>query len=139
MRLRPPHTPARRGAAVVEMAIVLPLMMFLLLVGIDYCRLFFFSQIVCNCTRNGAVFVSDPYNIADSPYASLEEAAKADAGSDIKSQLTVTSKTGSDSLGAYTEVTVSYPFSTLTSYPGLPKTVTITRTAQVRIAPRVPK
>ena len=56
-----------------------------------------------------------------------------------QSQLTVTSTTGTDSIGSYTQVTVSYPFTTLTSYPGLPKTVTITRSAQVRVAPQVPK
>ena len=139
MRLCPPRKPARRGAAVVELAIVLPIMVFLLLVGIDYCRLFFFSQIVCNCTRNGAVYVTDPYANFDSPYASLDAAAKADAPTDIQSQLTVTSTTGTDSIGSYTQVTVSYPFTTLTSYPGLPKTVTITRSAQVRVAPQVPK
>src|SRR5436190_9288965 len=132
MLYRPPRTSNRRGAAVVELALVLPLMVFLLLIGIDYCRVFFFSQIVCNCTRNGALYVSDPYNIASSPYSSLDEAAKADATSDIRSQLTVTSTTGTDSLGSYTQVSVSYPFSTLTGYPGLPKTVTITRTAKVR-------
>ena len=139
MRSRPSRSTARRGVAVVELAILLPVMVFLLLVGIDYCRLFYFSQVVCNCTRNGAMYATDPYSTAASPYASLEEAAKADADSDVQSQLTVTSTTGTDTYGSYTQVSVSYPFSTLTSYPWLPKTVTITRTAQVRVAPQVPK
>jgi hypothetical protein len=35
-------------------------------------------------------------------------------------------------------VTVSYTFTTLIPYPGIPNPVTIQRTAQVRVAPATP-
>ena len=57
----PQGGPRRRGAAVVELALLLPFLTFLLLITIDYCRLFYYSQVVTNCARNGAVFASDPF------------------------------------------------------------------------------
>ena len=128
----------RRGAAVVELALLLPFLVFLLLIAIDYCRLFYYSQVVTNCARNGGVYASDPTTAAMSPYPDLTTAAKADASSDIQSQLTVTSQTGTDSSGNYAQVTVTYPFTTITNYPGIPSSVTITRTCTVRVAPAAP-
>jgi Flp pilus assembly protein TadG len=129
----------RRGAAVVELALLLPFLTFLLLIAVDYCRLFYYSQVVTNCARNGGLYASDPFLAAQSPYADLDTAAKADASPDIQSQLNVTSQSGSDSDGNYARVTVTYPFTTITNYPGIPSSVTITRTVQVRVAPAAPK
>jgi Flp pilus assembly protein TadG len=129
----------RRGVAVVELAVLLPILTFLLLITIDYCRLFYYSQVVTNCARNGGIYASDPFLAAQSPYPDLTTAAKADADADIQPQLNVTSSSGTDTNGTYTQVTVTYPFSTLTSYPGIPSNVTISRTVQVRVAPSAPK
>jgi Flp pilus assembly protein TadG len=139
MRFRANSKQGRRGAAVVEMALIAPVLVFLLLVAIDYCRIFYFTQIVSNCARNGGLYVTDSVQATWSPYATMEEAAKADATADLRSQLTVTSATGTDTIGAYTTVTVTYPFKTFTNYPGLPQNVTISRTVQVRIAPVLPR
>ena len=128
----------RRGAAVVELALLLPILTFLLLITIDYCRLFYYSQIVANCARNGAVYACDPFAATQSPYADLTAAAKADASPEMQSQLTVSSTTGTDTGGTYKQVTVSYPFTTITNYPGIPSSVTITRMVQVRVAPDAP-
>lgn len=128
----------RRGAAVVEVAIVLPLLVFLFLVAVDYCRLFNASQVVTNCSRNGAIWSSDPYSAVRTLYPNVETAAKADADPAMRGSLTVTSATGTDTSGDYVRVTVSYPFKTLTSYPGLPTQVVITRTVQTRLAPATP-
>src|SRR6266550_1682995 len=83
----------RRGAAVVELA--------LLLITIDYCRLFYYSQIVTNCARNGGVYASDPFAAKQSPYADLTAAAKADASTDIQPDLHVNSSSGTDTNGTY--------------------------------------
>ena len=48
------------------------------------------------------------------------------------SLLSVTSTSGTDTQGSYARVTVSYPFDTITAYPGIPAHVTLTRTVQVR-------
>jgi Flp pilus assembly protein TadG len=129
---------ARRGAAAVELALVAPLLVFLFLLAIDYGRLFYYSQIVTNCSRNGALYASDPVAASQSPYANLQQAATADASPDMAGSMTVTSTSWSDSSGNYTEVTVSYPFSTITNYPGIPSQITLTRRARVRVTPLVP-
>jgi Flp pilus assembly protein TadG len=130
----------RRGAiAAVELALVLPFLMFMFVVAVDFCRVFYFSQVVTTCARNGALYASDPNGPNQSHYASLDAAARGDADPSFASQLTVTSTTGSDLYGAYTQVTVTFPFKSLTNYPGIPATLTITRTAMVRPAPAIPK
>src|SRR5262249_23827637 len=129
----------RKGVAAVELALLLPILTFLLLITIDYCRLFYYSQVVTNCARNGGVYAFDPFAVAQSPYTDLTKAAKADASPDLRPDLHVSSSNGTDSNGTYTRVTVSYTFNTITNYPGIPSSVTITRTVQVRVAPSTPQ
>ncbi len=138
MLLRCRRARARRAAAVVEFALVLPFLMFVFLVAVDYCRVFYYSQVVTTCARNGALYLCDPNSPTQSHYSSLSAAATADADPTVASQMTVTSTSGSDTYGNYTIVTVTYPFTTMVSYPGIPRTTTIKRTAKVRPAPSVP-
>jgi len=139
MLYRPLTRPqARRGAAVVELAIVLPLLFFLFLVTVDYCRLFYFSQVVENSARAGALYAGDPYSAAHALYPDATAAAKAEADSAISSQFTVTTVYSTDSFGSEVRVTVSYPFTTLTKYPGIISSVTLTRSVQTRVAPAAP-
>src|SRR5205823_7463650 len=97
-----------------------------------------YSQVVTNCARNGGVYASDPFAATQSPYADLTAAAKADASSDIQPDLHVSSSSGTDTNGTYTKVTVTYTFNTITNYPGIPSSVTITRKVEVRVAPDAP-
>jgi hypothetical protein len=120
------------------LAVLLPFLAFLFVVAVDYSRIFHYAQIVSNCARNGALYGSDPYGPAQSPYATLDAAARADADPDIQSLLTVTSYTDTASYGQEIVVTVSYPFTTLTNYPGIPNQVTLTRTERMPIAPQTP-
>lgn len=125
----------RRGAATVELSLVLPLLAFLFVIGLDYSRVFYASVIVANCARNGALYASDE-NVADrSLYEDLQQAVQADA-SDLTEPLTVSSVEGTDAAGyARVEVTVTYPFRTVLSYPGIPSTVNITRIVHMRKVP----
>ena len=50
----------RRGAAAAELAVLAPLLLFVLIVAIDFCRLFFDYTIITNAARNGALWASDP-------------------------------------------------------------------------------
>jgi Flp pilus assembly protein TadG len=52
MRLAPP-VPGRerRGAAIVELAILLPLLVFLFVIGTDFARSFYYSLTVANRRR----------------------------------------------------------------------------------------
>jgi Flp pilus assembly protein TadG len=130
---------SRHGSATVELAIVLPLLVFLFLVTVDYCRLFHFAQVVSNCARSGALYASDPGDTAQFPYASLDEAARADAPETLRPYLTVTSTTQTTATGPEVVVTVSYPFTSLTRFPCIPHAVTLSRTVRMPVAPVTPK
>src|SRR5262245_4334395 len=92
---------ARRGAVVVEMAVLLPLLVFLCLIAVDFARVFYFSLTIANCARNGALFASDAYVRTESTYTSVEAAALADAFnlSDPANRPTVTETAGIDANG----------------------------------------
>jgi Flp pilus assembly protein TadG len=139
--VKKPGRPRRRGAAAVELALLLPLLTFLLLMTIDYARLFYHYTTITNCARNGAIWASDPTGNADSPYTTLYAAVNAD-GSGLNpaiSSSNVTQASGTDANGAYVEVTVRYDFNMLTSYASLgPQTTTLTRTVRMRVAPATP-
>ena len=128
----------RAGASAVELALVLPLLAAFFLFTVDFARLYYHYTIVTNCARAGALYAADPTAAAESPYADYQAAALADA-SDLPTAPSVTSTSGVDTDGhAYVEVTVSYPFATISGYPGLPNPVNVTRTVRARVAPAMP-
>jgi Flp pilus assembly protein TadG len=135
---RPRHARPRRAAATVELAVLAPFLAFLFVAVVDYARIFYHSLTVANCARNGALYASDPVAVAQSPYASIQDAALADAGN-LSPTPTVTSTTGTDSDGnPYVEVTVTHDFQTAVNYPGIPQITTISRTVRMRVSPTVP-
>jgi Flp pilus assembly protein TadG len=135
---RPSYRRRRRGAASVELVLVLPLLLLFFLIAMDFARLYYHYTIVTNCARNGALYGSDPAAAPESHYATLGDAALADAA-DLSPQPTVTSTSGTDSSkNAYIEVTVVYPFTTISNYPGLPNPIQLSRTVRMRVAPAAP-
>ena len=126
----------RRGSAAVELAVLAPLLMFLFVITVDFARIFYFSQTVENCARGGALYASDPKAPASSLYTSVQQAALADAPN-LSPQPAVTSTTGTDATGdAYVRVTVTWTFKPITGFVGLPTTVNLSRTVQMRMAPQ---
>src|SRR5271165_2103648 len=67
----------RRGGAAAELALLAPLLVFIFIVAIDFCRLFFAYTIITNAARNGALYASDPRY--QSLYPNFQAAALADA------------------------------------------------------------
>jgi Flp pilus assembly protein TadG len=125
----------RKATAAVELGFLLPILVFLFVVAVDYARVFYYTQVIENCARQGALYASDPKAPAANLYTSVKNAALADA-KNLTPQPTVTSTTGTDKTGnAYVAVTVTWQFNTLTGFPGIPNTVTISRTVQMRLAP----
>jgi len=99
--------PRRSAVAAAEFAIALPFLAFLVLIIIDFSRVFSCSTIVDNCACNGALYASDPSTWPESPYQNVTEAATADAVN-LSPTPTVTSSTGVDDDGySYVEVTVA--------------------------------
>jgi Flp pilus assembly protein TadG len=134
----------RHAAATVELAILLPFLMFLFLVAVDWGRIFYYSEILTNCAHQGAIYASDPVAASKSPYQSIQDAATADAG-DMQPKPTITSVNGKDSDGnAYVGVTATWQFTTVVNFPaiaGLPAIggpMNLTRTVRVRVAPSTP-
>ena len=147
----------RKGAQVVELAILLPFIALMFVIAVDWARVFYYSIAVRNCARNGALYLSQqqsakttssPYT--DSGYVNLyvnaaspvTAAALADAP-DLTPTPTVTSASGSDSHGSYVEVTVSYPFQTVTgfsvSFFNVPSSTNVTSTVRMYVPPESPK
>ena len=148
---------ARRAAAAVEFAVLAPFLAFLFVIAVDWARVFYYSIAVRNCARNGALYLSQkqsakttssPYT--DSGYVNLyvnsaspvTAAALADA-SNLTPTPTVTSTSGSDTYGPYVEVTVSYPFQTVTNFSFgdflVPSSTTVQRTVRAYVPPESPK
>jgi Flp pilus assembly protein TadG len=139
----------RRGATVVEFAILLPFLMFLFVIAIDFARVFYFGVVVENCARNGAYFASDYPNASYLyndiyGYKDLDDAILRDA-STIYNKNDATTKptytvTYSGTTGGtqYVTVTVQWNFRSVTRFPGVPSLVQITRTVTMEMAPAMP-
>jgi Flp pilus assembly protein TadG len=134
-----------RGGAAAELPLLLPLLVFVLIVAIDFCRLFFHYTTITNAARNGALWASDPLangtvTPSQSPYASFQAAALADANN-LNPALTtsdVTSSTGTDGNGnATVSVTVQYQFNMVSTYLGF-SNVNLSRQVTMRVAPTAP-
>ena len=137
MRVRKPDR--RPGAAVVELAVLLPFLMFIAVIATDWARLLYFTITVESCARNGALYASDGVTAANSPYASVSQAALAEAPG-LSSSAVVTTTATTDSTGApAVTVRVDMPFTTLTNFPGVPSFQTLTRSVQMRVAPLATK
>src|SRR5262249_59971214 len=82
-----PRAPRQRRAAVaVELAIVMPFLAFMFIVAVDFCRVFYYSQVVDTAARNGALYLADPNGPNQSHYATLQDAVQGDASPDFASQ-----------------------------------------------------
>src|SRR2546428_12556492 len=114
MNIRGSLPKRRRGVAVVELAILLPLRAFLLVIAVDFARVFYFSLTVQNCARNGALWACDTVAVLDSPYKSVQEAALADAGF-MNPTPTVSCQTVADVNWSHVECSVTYQFSNITN------------------------
>jgi Flp pilus assembly protein TadG len=137
--MQPWNAGSRRGVAAVELAVLLPFLMFLFLAAVDWARVFHYSVILTSAARQGAIYGSDPIAAAQSPYTSIQQAALADVGN-LTPQPTVTSTNGVDGSGNPTvEVTLTWQFSTITNYPGIGGPLELSRTVTMRVAPTTPQ
>ncbi len=135
----------RRGGTAVEFALAAPLLGFILVGAIDFCRVFFAYTTITNAARNGAIWASDPFangtvSPSQSPYGSVQAAAIADANNLTPALTTsnVTQASGTDANGNATViVTVQYQFPLITSFMGL-SNVSLSRQVTMRVLPQTP-
>lgn len=129
---------SRSGAIAVEFAIVLPLIMFMAIIGVDYARVFSRTLILETASRNGAWYgCQNPTNAANT--AGIKAVTLRDL-TDISPTPDVSSSTYVAADGnLYVRVTVQQTFTTITNYPGVPQTSTLIRTTDMRVCPTAPK
>ena len=137
MQLRANQRTARPAATVVELAVLLPLLAFLFVIGVDFARLFYHLVTVTNAARSGAAYgAQDPVKALDG--VGIVAAALNDS-KNLSPPPAVVATTGVDALGyPCVNVTVAWTFRTVTRFPGVADTVLLSRTVQMRIAPKQP-
>ena len=115
----------RRGSVAVEMAVLLPLLMFLAVVGVDYARIFSRAIVIESASRNACYFAAQhPDKAADTPLANagIQAVDMRDltefTDSGVTPTVTVERYTGTDGY-PHIKVVVEVTFNTITNYPGV--------------------
>jgi len=133
----------KRGAAAVELAVLLPFLMFLGVIATDWARILYFTMSIGSCARSGAFWASDADIRGASPYTTVGDAAKSEAPTLSGLTVTQTNLTdGGDGMPAI-QVKVEMTFTTIApfKYPkwfGITHSGTISRTVQMRVGPTTP-
>jgi Flp pilus assembly protein TadG len=160
--LRPRHD--RPAAAAVELAVLLPFLLFLSAISTDWARLLYHTISIETCARSGALALSDqvtwyqvPGNSSRAtPYptgfaaagtpaltapqqAVLETATRVEDPS-LPAAATVVATQSTDATGSpVVTVTVTRTFTSITGFPGVPSAETLTRAVTMRVAPQATK
>ena len=116
---------------------IAPVLIILMLGVIDYGRVYFAYVSVTNGARIGADYAAtDPQAATDT--AGIKAAALGDTTdllNQSESNPNVTVVTANDSQGRlYADVTMTYTFTTLFPWPGLPTSINVERTVRSRVA-----
>ena len=141
---------SRRGNAIVEFTILFPVMLLMLFGTMDFARVFFGGIAMENAARAGVQYGAlSPGRAGDTD--GIRAAALADAAQQGLTGVTATASrfcgcTGSDSTvscvngscsgqtpNGYVQATVQYTYNSILRYPGLPTSITISRTAKMRV------
>ena len=129
-------TSARRGAAAVELALLLPLLVLLFALAVDFARVFYATQVLQSAAGTGASYASGTAWVPSS--TSATDAAKTAAVTEgamfdpplRADQVTVTTT------GSTVTVTVEYDFRLVTGFLTPNGTIPLRRTVTTRVAPR---
>jgi Flp pilus assembly protein TadG len=127
---------ARPGAAAVELAMLLPLLLFCSLALFDFSRVAYAQVTLQNCARNGALYefyAASNYSMP-STWSSFNSAVTADAFS--LSNVTATRVTPTPPLTSNNYVTVTatatitpVTIAVLKGFPSIPSSITLSQTA----------
>jgi Flp pilus assembly protein TadG len=126
----------RRGVIATEAAILLPFLSLMLIIAIDYCRIFCATQTLRNCAHTGALYASATAQIPSSQDSG--QAAKLAAvaeGAALSPPLPADNVSVSFDQQSAT-VTVQYEYQMLTPYLSSSGKVVLTRQETMALAPR---
>jgi Flp pilus assembly protein TadG len=137
-----------RGQSLLELALVLPILLLLLIGTIEVGRFSYYSILVSSAARAGAQYGAQSLATALDTVG-MTTAAKNDAQSIAGLTITANQVCGCSGakLGAcpaicvlpnhplvYVQVSVSGKFNSVFSYPGIPKSITVNSTEEMRVA-----
>jgi Flp pilus assembly protein TadG len=126
----------RRGAAVVELALVLPLLMLLFAMAVDFARVYFNAQVVADCARLGALYIANP-DLGDRTEYDSAQAIISECAKNLSPAPTVSIIQDKDAATPYVEVTVTHRFKRLCplALPSLPAEIEVIRKSRARLYP----
>jgi Flp pilus assembly protein TadG len=124
----------RRAGAAIELAAMLPFLAYLCVIGTDWARLFYYTITIEGCARSGALYAADKSRQGETQFTSTTDAALKSAPG-LTPVPTVTEATATVDGRQTVTVTVTMDFKTLTNFPGVPSTNTITRRVEMRVFP----
>lgn len=144
-----PHPPrGSRGQSTVELALIMPVLIMILLLGMDFGRLFYASIAVNNAAWAGAQYGAQNLTAAANS-SGMVTAALADGvnitGLTVPTATQCTCKPGSsvarcpanyctyNSDATFVQVGTQAPFHTLATYPGIPSSITLTGSAIMQV------
>jgi Flp pilus assembly protein TadG len=137
----------QRGSGFIETAILLPVMLLMCCGTMDFARVVYAGIEVASAARAGVQFGAlTPGNSGNTDgmvQAALNDAADLGAGvtatarnfcgcNSGTTEVSCSSTTCGTTPSGYVSVTANYTFNTLIPWPGIPQTVVLTRTAQMR-------
>jgi Flp pilus assembly protein TadG len=128
----------RDGAIAVEFAVLLPLVMFLAVIGVDYARIFSRALILETASRNGALWASEDITHAQDTAGITAVCNKDLTDTSPTPTITVTTYVAADGF-TYVQVKIQQTFATVTDFPGVPSNSTLSRTTDMRVKPTTPK
>ena len=131
----------RRGASATELALLLPILLLLLVACVDFGRIAYGHIAVTNAARAAAGFGSvNPFTASTQGtwttqvrQAAIDEMSQMSGFNQSQLTVTATSSTSGEPNGMWrVQVSVSYPFQTLITWPGIPHNNTLQRTVVLR-------
>jgi Flp pilus assembly protein TadG len=118
--------------------VLLPVLLFILVAATDFARVCRVYTIVTWSARDGALYGSAS-TAQSTDTTGIRAAAQADAG-DLSPLPTIASTTGTDTDSmtnsyTYVDVTATYTFNTIATYPGIPSTLSLSRKVRMQVLP----
>jgi TadE-like protein len=125
---------APRGAAAVELALLLPVLVFCSMITVDFARVAYVQVALQNCARNGALyeFYTKAGFSLPAGWSSLSTAVNVDASAGMTVSATASTVTlGSGTFVTVTATTTFRPIAlpSIHGLPSLPGTVTLSQSA----------
>jgi Flp pilus assembly protein TadG len=128
---------ARAGAAATELAIWLPFLGLMFVVAVDFCRVYYASQTIQNSALAGAMYASGAASANPSNPSGQDPAVGAALAEAVSLNPPLKASDVSVSIAkGIAQVTVTYDFPLLATWPGSAGKVTLTRTVSMALVPQ---